>query len=304
MHVRALVLAAALGVAAVHPSARASAQLPEDSVPEARGGSEFWIPFGSVFVPGLGQYLQGAPLAGLGYSGTFLAGLLVSSQAGGSTSLARVPRSGRDQLSVEALHVAFTAGLLSAHDAFYRPMSALRAAGKYDFLTAEEDLGDLLWAPLDYRFLGRWTTWVDIAFIGGVLAWALSEDDRTGTTPPFDAGDAAFAASLSLNAAVGEEAAFRGWLLPMLTQKLGGRFWIANGIQAWLFGSAHATQAGAFAWVIAADALYSGWVTRRNGWSVREVVFHHFWYDAAIATAALLTDDDATVTFIPVQIRF
>jgi membrane protease YdiL (CAAX protease family) len=183
-------------------------------------------------------------------------------------------------------------------------MSALRAAGKYDFLTAEEDVGDLLWAPLDYRFLGRWTTWVDIAFIGGVLAWALSEDDRTGTTPPFDAGDAAFAASLSLNAAVGEEAAFRGWLLPMLTQKLGGRFWIANGIQAWLFGSAHATQAGAFAWVIAADALYSGWVTRRNGWSVREVVFHHFWYDAAIATAALLTDDDATVTFIPVQIRF
>jgi membrane protease YdiL (CAAX protease family) len=121
--------------------------------------------------------------------------------------------------------------------------------------------------------------------------------------PPFRANDAAFAASLSLNAAVGEEALFRGWLLPMLTQKLGGRFWLANVLQAGLFGLGH-PQAGPFAVVIGGGAAYSGWLTRRNGWSVREAIFQHFWYDVAVVTASLLRDDRGVITLAPITIRF
>ena len=31
--------------------------------------------------------------------------------------------------------------------------------------------------------------------------------------------------------------------------------------------------------VIAGWAFYQGWLTRRNGWSVRESIFQHVWYD-------------------------
>ncbi|MQA89439.1 MAG: hypothetical protein GEU90_04280 [Gemmatimonas sp.] len=39
------------------------------------------------------------------------------------------------------------------------------------------------------------------------------------------------------------------------------------------------------------QAAWEGWLTRSNGWSVRESIFHHFWYDAAVVTAALLTQE-------------
>jgi membrane protease YdiL (CAAX protease family) len=121
--------------------------------------------------------------------------------------------------------------------------------------------------------------------------------------PPFRGHGAAFAGSISLNAAVGEEALFRGWLLPMLTEK-SGRFWVANGLQAAIFGGLHASQADSFAFVIGLGGLYNGWVTRRNDWSIREVIFQHFWYDVAVITAELLRDDARTVTLLPIKIRF
>jgi membrane protease YdiL (CAAX protease family) len=265
-----------------------------------RSGSEFWIPFGSVFVPGLGQYLHGASWTGVGHSGVALAGYLLS--AAGDPTL-ELPRRSEDQLAYEGLHLAFTAGTLSAWDAFHRAMPALHRVGKYDFLRPEEDLGDLIWAPLDLRFLGRWTTLVDLAFTAAVTTWVLEEGAPDGPYRPFHGHDGAFATSLSLNAAVGEEAAFRGWLLPMLTQKLGGRFWLANLLQGGLFGLGH-PQAGPFAVVIGAGAVYNGWLTRRNDWSIREGIFQHFWYDVAVVTAALLRDDRRVVTLLPMTIRF
>jgi membrane protease YdiL (CAAX protease family) len=90
----------------------------------------------------------------------------------------------------------------------------------------------------------------------------------------------------------------------MLTQKMRGSFWMANGVQAAIFGALHGPQAGEFAFVIGGQALYSGWMTRRNGWSIREAIFAHFWYDAAVVIAELLRDDSATVTLLPITIRF
>ena len=269
-------------------------------VERPRGGSEFWIPLGSVLLPGLGQYVHGAVGPGLAYTGTALGGYLISSQGDATLS---VPRDPEDQLASEGLHLAATAGMLSAWDAFHRAMPAQRAAGRYGFFAPDEDVGDLLTAPFEFGFLGRWTTLVSLAFTAGVTTWVLAEDGGGGDYQPYRWHDAAFATSLSLNAAVGEEALFRGWLLPMLAQKLGGRFWLANVIQAGLFGLGH-PQADAFAIVIGVDALYGGWQTRRNDWSIREVVFQHFWYDVAVVTATLLRDDRHVVTLLPITIRF
>ncbi|MFW6089713.1 MAG: CPBP family intramembrane glutamic endopeptidase, partial [Gemmatimonadota bacterium] len=142
----------------------------------------------------------------------------------------------------------------------------------------------------DPEFLGRATTWANLAYTGLVTGLVLAGRDRGVDHEPFRGRDAAFAVALSYNAGVGEEAAFRGWLLPMLHQKTGQRFWLANAIQAGIFGAMH-PDAGAFAAVIAASALYEGWVTRRDDWSIRESIFHHFWYDVAVTTATLLADE-------------
>ncbi|HUF76419.1 MAG TPA: CPBP family intramembrane glutamic endopeptidase [Longimicrobiales bacterium] len=279
---------------------RATAQPVERDVEQPRGGSEFWIPFGSIVVPGLGQYIHGDVWPGLAYTGTALGGYALSGQGNATLS---APRDAEDQLAFEGLHLAATAGMLSAWDAFQRALPAQRGAGKYGFFAADEDLGDLLTAPLDFRFLGRWTTLADLAFTAAVTTWVLTEGPDDRTFRPYRWHDAAFGTSLSLNAAVGEEALFRGWLLPMLTQKLGGSFWLANFIQAGLFGIGH-PQAEEFAVVIGAGALYSGWQTRRNDWSIREVIFQHFWYDVAVVTATLLRDDRNAVTLMPIRIRF
>jgi hypothetical protein len=263
-------------------------------------GAEFWTPFGSFLLPGLGQYIHGEPWVGLGYTATAVAGVIAGQDA---PELSPLPRDAEDQFELAALQLWGTAGMLSAWDAFHRPMQAHRDVGKYGFLERDEDLGDLLTAPFDIRFLGRWTTLVDLAFTGFVTYWVLENRNQGEAHPPLRGHDVAFTTSLSLNAAVGEEAFFRGWLLPMLTQK-SGRFWVANGLQAAIFGGLHASQAESFAFAIAAGAFYSGWVTRRNEWSIREVIFQHFWYDVAVVTAELLRDDSRTVTLMPIRIRF
>jgi membrane protease YdiL (CAAX protease family) len=179
---------------------------------------------------------------------------------------------------------------LSAWDAFHRAVPALQREGKYEFLTTRESLGDLMTAPFETEFLGRKTTWVSLAFTGLAAGLVVASRDPGVEYEPFRPRDAAFTGALSYNAAVGEEAVFRGWLLPMLNQNTGQRFWLANAIQAGIFGALH-PDAGAYAPVIAASALYDGWVTRRNDWSIRESIFQHFWYDVAVVAATLLTDE-------------
>lgn len=265
-------------------------------------GSELLVPFSSLVLPGLGQYVRGAGWAGAGYTGVWIAGGIVT--GGGDVDVSRLPRDPEDQLDTEALHVAFTSGALSAWDAFHRAVPEHQRAGRYTFLDERESIGSLLTAPFDPEFLGRWTTWVDLALAGAVAGVVMADRDPDLRYPPFRLHDAAFITSLSMNAAVGEEALFRGWLLPVLHQKLGRRFWPANLLQATLFGLGHVPQADRFALVIGAGAAYSGWLTRRNGWSIREVVFQHFWYDLIVGTATLLRDENAAVPLPMITIRF
>jgi membrane protease YdiL (CAAX protease family) len=169
--------------------------------------------------------------------------------------------------------------------------AALRREGKYRFATRHASTGSLLTAPLDPEFLLRWTTWIELAYTGAIVALVLGE--RGVAYEPFKARDGAFAGVLSYSAGVGEEALFRGRLMPLSHQSMRERFWLANGIQAVIFGGLHIPDAKGYAAVIAAWAFYEGWLTRRSGWSVRESIFHHFWYDVLIVTATFLVDEHA-----------
>lgn len=270
--------------------------------PELRGGAEFGLPAASLVLPGLGQYVLGRPWRGAAFTATAVAGGILAGTA--SAPIDDFPRDSDQQLAFEGAHLIFTAGALSAWDSFQASLPEQRRAGRYTFMGPQDGLQDLLTAPFDFGFLGRWTTWVDLAFTGAVEGLVMADDDEAPFRS-FRGNDAAFISSLSLNAAVGEEALFRGWLMPVLHQKLGRRFWAANTIQAVVFGAGHVPQADRFAILIGASAAYAGWLTQRNGWSVRETIFHHFWYDLIVGAATLLRDPQGTaVAFPTVRITF
>lgn len=281
---------------------RAAAEGDSSRLPAPRGGADLGIPLASFFVPGLGQYLDGSWRAGASLTGAAVGGyaLFVTGDASGED----LPRTAAGQQAFVGAGLMLTAGGLSAYDAFHRSLPSLQRAGRYDFVTAHDSPASLLLAPFDVRMLKRWTTWIDLAHTALVTVIFV----RTKTAPdaqylPFRTRDGAFVAAFSYNAGVGEEALFRGWLYPMLYQRLGRRAWLANGLQAGAFGALHAPQAGTFALDIAGSAFYEGWLTRRNGWSIRESVFHHFWYDVAAGAASLLTQKSASVAVV-VPMRF
>jgi membrane protease YdiL (CAAX protease family) len=261
-------------------------QLPADST-RPRRGAEIAIPIASFFLPGFGQYMHGATGTGLAYSAAFVGGFVAGSQRPSLPDSVDFPRDAEDQLSELGWTVAMSAANLSAWDAFNRALPAQRAAGKYAFLGKRETLGQLLAAPFDPSHLRSWTTWVDLAQTALITGFVLSERESGKGYEPFLGRDAAWAGAISMNAAVGEEAMFRGYLLPMIYQK-SGKFWVANVSQAAIFGALHGPAGLLFQgpW-----GLWEGWVTRRNNWSVRESVFHHFWYDAAVFTAGMIIDE-------------
>lgn len=289
--------------AAARPAAGQAPPAPDSA--KAPPGAELLLPIGSFVLPGLGQYVQGAPLAGLGFSTTAVLGVAISQTGNPVTpALGGLPRKGDDQLANQGAHLTVTAGALSAYDAFRRAIPALQREGKYRFLPRDETVGDLLSAPFDVRFLSRWTTWLDLGYTAAVVGLVLGQRDDGVGYEPFRWRDAPFVTSLSFNAAVGEEAWFRGWLLPLFHQNLGKRFWVANGLQAAIFAGLHVPQAEEVAVAIGAWALYEGWLVRRNDWSIRESVFHHFWYDVAVVTATLLLDETPEIQLTFPAIRF
>jgi hypothetical protein len=269
----------------------------QDSLP-LRPGSEFRIPLASVLVPGIGQYVQRAPRTGVVYTGMAAAG--VALVLNGTEDSTDFPRRTSSQIGDVGAAFAGSASWLSAWDAFHRAVPAMQQRGKYGFLPPRrESVQQLLSAPFDIRFLKRWTTWVDLTHTGLVTALILSDRDADEAHYPFRPQEAAYAFTISGNAAVGEEAFFRGYLFPMLYQKTGQRFWMANTSQALIFTVGHGVSPTLLIthtpW-----ALWEGWLVRHNNWSIRESVFHHFWYDAAVFTSIALAEEKPTT----VRIRF
>ncbi|GBD31140.1 hypothetical protein HRbin33_00088 [bacterium HR33] len=293
---RPLAAAALLGASLWEPAAAQRDSSASDTaisqVERARPGAEFRIPLASLLAPGVGQYIYGAPLMGATLTGTAAlgAGLYLSGdQAVLEQDL--LPRHLEGQQSVTGALLVALAGYYSAYDAFSRGLPGLQAEGKYSFISRRAPLSQVLSAPFDPSFLKRWTTWLDLAYTAGIvtlLTASRTEPDKQYL--PFKWHDGAFVAAIGYMPGTGEEAFFRGWLYPVLYQRFGQKFWLANSVQAAIFGSLHLPQAGTFAAAIAAWAWYEGWLTRRNGWNIRESVFHHFWYNVAVSLADFLTE--------------
>ena len=299
----ACALLTALG--AIPGAARAQ---PDSSVAKPPWSAQLGLPVLSTILPGFGQYWQHANAAGAAFTTAGLAGIgLTVSGPVSATSLQELPRTAEGQRALFGLELYSVSGYLSAYDSFHRAIPALQQRGMYPFLDEggkHESVGSLFTAPFDVRFLGRWTTWVDLAYTGAVAALLVAVETRPGKQyRPYLVRDAVFGTGVSFGAGVGEEALFRGWVYPVLYEVLDRNFLPANAIQALFFGKLHLGQAGPFAIAISGWAFYEGWLTRRNHWSIRESIFHHFWYDAVIFATTFLVEEAPVCVQCPRLLR-
>lgn len=258
------------------------------------------LPVASVFLPGFGQFWHGEATA-WAHAGVALAGFSLAMNGFSEMELETVDEAGSDPAlgsedwSVRKVILGGLAyqgsGFVSAYGAFRTAVPAFQAErGKYAFLTAEESLGDLFASPFRFGHLRKTSSWLPLGSLAALVA-LLVAGERSGGDKDwlFSADDPIFASLVSYNAGVTEEAAFRGWLLPLAYETLGHSWWAANGAQSLLFAAAHYDGAlNPVPWRQALMGWYAGYLTRKNGWTLSEAIFVHFWWDAILLNGMYL----------------
>lgn len=254
-------------------SARSFALLEVDPVrdPDVPRNSA-WLPLGSLLLPGLGQYIESQGSAGAFYTGVAAGGALLANGASSGSEtddFKNMADSARQR--TYGLQLYQFAGEMSAFHTFRTRIETLKPHGMYTFVTKERST-DLMLAPFEPEHFIRPTTFIPLL---GLLAIEIS---RLKDGSYVDFGDGAFTGGVSYNAGVGEEALFRGYLMPVLHQNLGSAFW-ANAIQGTVFGAAHLSGQNKLPVIQGLMGFYLGWLTQRNQYSNRQSVFLHTWWD-------------------------
>ncbi len=273
-----------------------------------RRGSVVWFPLLSYVAPGAGQYMNGQVGAGLVYSGVALAGLGTAVSA--AVEINNDPN--RDQRLdaidsfdplvrryVWGLKTYDLAGSLSLYHSFQTTLLFRKQEGDYAFLPQQAETTDeLMLAPFEFSNLGRWSTILPLA-IGAGLVIGVGANDNYDTRQ-LNGGDLAFASGISYNAGVGEEALFRGWMFPLLTEAYGVEnvFW-ANLTQAAIFGAAHLSEDNRLPVFQLAAGYYFGWLAKKNAWSLREAIFVHTWWDVIVFTASFTQKNRKASIYVP-----
>ncbi len=297
-----LLLGAPAGAAPARPAPAAD----EDSGPPVPPVPELGSPplgpqprrvaVAAALLPGLGHLMQGEQALGLGILGG-TAGLVAGGLAlGGPRAL--LP--GEDGfLLMEGANALW---LWSVWDAYQRARLQRARAGPGDSFPYQTP-GELLSAPFQPEVLARPTLLLPLLAVLGMAvaglplsdSGSLFAQDRVpvlgrSTAPGWAlvANGAAFGV-LSMEAAVGEEAVFRGFLLHGMTDPAAPAGGIA--LQALLFGLLHVPnpflyqdgadvedglKAGALTGVLGAHLGYLTWDARGD---LRPAVAFHFWYD-------------------------
>ncbi|HXH31467.1 MAG TPA: CPBP family intramembrane glutamic endopeptidase [Bacteriovoracaceae bacterium] len=252
-------------------------------------------PLLSFFLPGAdqwseGQYQQGAFYSGIAATG-LTAGLLAYKQI--DTDCSDCPENEPARFLDLGYQLYLGAGSLSAYASF-RSAAKVRKKkrNEFAFLETDEPVNEVLLSPFHFSYFKRWTTYVPLAF----ASLAFMGRGR------YHFGDAAFAGAVSYNAGTGEEAFFRGWLMPATREATGSDF-LSNFLTAALFSAAHGTSQ--IMWPQFFGGFYFGWLTQRNNWSIGESVFVHFWWDViVIGTEIARTRRDYEAAFFLPLLNF
>ncbi len=280
--------------------------------PNKERGSAVWFPLLSYVVPGIGQFMNGQTGAGFVYSSIGFVGLGSATSAviewnnmnaiNQDDSLSdldsRDPIARRFAWGMKTYDLA---GSLSLYHTFRTTVLSRQKKGDFAFLPQEGDTTDqMMLAPFEFSHLGRWSTIIPlVAGLGlGILSGAHDDYD----TRRLNSGDLLFSSAISYNAGVGEEALFRGWMFPLFVEAYGveNSFW-ANLTQAAIFGAAHISADNPVPLFQTAAGYYFGWLAKKNGWSLREAIFVHTWWDVIVFTAQFTQGDKKKASiYVPI----
>lgn len=278
--------------------------------PGKERGSAVWFPLLSYVAPGIGQFMNGQTGAGFVYSSIGAVGLGTAAsaviewnkQAEEGDEIADL-----DSFDSTARRFAWgmktydLAGSLSLYHTFRTTVISRQKKGDFDFLPQQGETTDqLMLAPFEFSNLGRWSTIIPL--VAGLGLGILSGATDNYETRQLNAGDVLFSSGISYNAGVGEEALFRGWMFPLFVEAYGkdNTFW-ANLTQAAIFGAAHLSQDNPFPVFQTAAGYYFGWLARKNGWSLREAIFVHTWWDVIVFTAQFTQGDKKKASiYVPI----
>lgn len=253
----------------------------------------YFPPLASLFLPSFDQWLEKQYSAGAVYGGGAFAGLFMAASAADSAK-------GAHNVPIYALSPAerryefgnqlyLMAGELSAFHSFRTAVKSRSDTQEFDFLQTQETSADLFLAPFEFGQILRPTTFVPLILIAALSIGDIASQHHRQN---FTAGDFSFAAGTAYNAGVGEEAFFRGYMMPLLRRDLQSDFW-SNSLTALVFGSLHITKQNPVPVIPLLFGWYEGWLTQRNQWSLKQAVFLHAWWDVLILSAAIATNDTA-----------
>ena len=262
-----------------------------DSTSHGKGGSFFFVPTLSYLFPSFGQWYYGQYEDALLMTGTTFASLNLISSSNldneqvnaliqESIDQGRNPFVSHNKSFQKYLLGAKLYNTVSSVSAYQSFRTGVRAYPRYDdfsFLTHEESVGDLIRAPLEFKFLYRTSTQVTL----GLATLGLLALKSNPVVTPETLG---YSAAVSLMAGVSEEALYRGWIMPV-AMHFSKNATIANGIQALLFYYAHAPAHPTHLVM----GYWLGYLTQQNNWTLSEAVFIHTWWDVLAFTASLVT---------------
>lgn len=225
-------------------------------------------PLLSFLIPGADQWVEGQIKPAALYMGGGMTGAILLTQAKKTTL--------DNRYKDFAWQVYFTAGSLSLYHSFRTALTTRIPKGEFTFMSSTpEKPSELLEAPIDLSYLGRWTTLLPLALGAGAFFFVTPTKSDETTSASLD--DAFYASSVGYMTGIGEEAVFRGFVLPLMyyyteDQKL------TLGLSSILFALSHGLKLGHFVTAFF-FGLYSGWLTQNNNWSIGEVTFIHTWWD-------------------------
>lgn len=259
-----------------------------------RPRSMMWPLVLTTILPGFDQWYEGQEETGLVLSGAAFGGLLLASSARAESSNGDVLVSRDDGVRSNflGLQIYSAAGSFSAFHSF---RSAAKTWDQFEFLEAAQNEGidDLVLAPWNFSMLKRPTTWGALALAFGIAAIDVANID-SNTASIFEHNsyalrDLGFGTAFSTFAGMHEEALFRGTLQPLLRRNWGSE-WGSNLATSVLFGAAHYSETNRFPLAQALAGYYLGWVAIENGWSLKESIFIHTWWDIVLLNAQYLVE--------------
>lgn len=267
---------------------------------EDRTRNYFAFPAISYVVPGFAQYVYGQIGAGLTYSAIGAVGLGVGIH--GIAALGENPtiddidsKDWRIRQAAWGLKTYDLAGSLSAYHAF-RTSVAGHHRERFDFLGEGETTDELISAPFRLHYFTRLTSLIPLGLLTGGLIAIMANDDYH--TVPVYGGDLAYSVGLSYNAGVGEEALFRGFMMPIMVDIVDSPL-LGNLATASLFAVAHVSSGNPIPWPQFVLGYYFGWLVQHNNWTLSEAIFVHTWWDIIVFSFNFAQGDKKAALYVP-----